>query len=105
NGGSHANRRLIKDKGVHAVSSAIGSELVRIRLPPFSTLGDLQPYDEEQVHQTYAHLAQSMNDEGIAYLHIGMNDELSRRTFAAIRANYSGTIILCNGLTPETAEE
>src|SRR5699024_11627255 len=83
----------------------IGSERVGIRFSPFSTLGDLQPYDEEKVHQTYVHLAQSKNDEAIAYLHIGMDDEIPRRTFDAIRANYSGTIILCNGLTPETAEE
>src|SRR5699024_4757140 len=104
-GGSTENRSRLTVEVVQAVSSAIGSERVGIRFSPFSTLGDLQPYNEEKVHQTYAHLAQSMNDEAIAYLHIGMNDEIPQRTFDAIRANYSGTIILCNGLTPETAEE
>ena len=104
-GGSTENRSRLTVEVVQAVSSAIGSDRVGIRFSPFSTLGDLQPYNEEKVHQTYAHLAQSMNDEAIAYLHIGMNDEIPQRTFDAIRANYSGTIILCNGLTPETAEE
>src|SRR5699024_3717783 len=48
---------------------------------------------------------QAMDDEDIAYIHVGMNDQIPQQTFDAIRRNYSGIIILCNGLTPETAEQ
>jgi len=104
-GGSIEDRSRLTTLIVQAISRAIGSEHVGIRFSPFSTLGDLQAYDEEKTHQTYTHLARTMEEEEIAYIHISANEQIPQQTFDAIRKSYSGIIILCNGLTPETAQE
>jgi len=68
-------------------------------------LGDLTGYGEEETQSTYAWLAQKLDELQIVYLHIAVNATIPEKTFQAIRENFSGTIILSNGLTPETAEE
>ncbi len=57
------------------------------------------------MHDTYTLLATELNNAGIAYLHIGVSAVIPQRTFDAIRHAFQSTIILCNGLTPETALE
>lgn len=104
-GESIEDRSRLTTLVVQAVSRAIGSEHVGIRFSPFSTLGDLKVYDEEKTHQTYTHLAQAMEAEEIAYIHISVNEQIPKQTFDAIRKSYSGIIIICNVLTPETAEQ
>jgi N-ethylmaleimide reductase len=104
-GGSIINRSRFAINVVQAVAQAIGKEKVGIRLSPFSKLGDLALYDEEETTDTYAWLAQSLNGLQIAYLHIAVNAPIPEKTFRAIRKNFSKTIILSNGLTPETGEE
>ncbi len=104
-GGNLANRSRFTVELVQAVANAIGSGKVGIRLSPFSELGDLLPYDEEETHNTYTWLAQSLNELQIAYLHIAVNAPIPERTFRSLRENFAGTIILSNGLTPETGEE
>jgi N-ethylmaleimide reductase len=101
-GGSVANRAQFAIKTVQAIAAAIGPDKVGIRFSPHSTLGDLAAYDEQEVHDTYALLASELN--GIAYLHIGVSAIIPQKTYDAIRTGFKGTIILCNGLTPETAE-
>lgn len=104
-GGDILNRTRFAVELTKAVANAIGSEHVGIRFSPFSTLGDLAAYDEAEVHKTYTYLAQQLNETGVAYLHIGVNAPIPEKTFEAIRNNFSGIIILCNGLTAETGEE
>jgi N-ethylmaleimide reductase len=101
-GGSIGKRSAFAVALAKEVAAAIGKEKVGIRFSPFSALGDLAAYDEEETHQTYAYLAGHMEEIGIAYLHIGVNAPIPQKTFDAIRAAFSGTLILCNGLTPET---
>lgn len=104
-GGTIENRaRLTLDiaKGIAAV---IGSEKTGIRLSPFSTLGDLQPYDSNETERTYAYLSQELDKLNIAYIHINANPAIPKQTYAVIRANFTGTIILCNNITPGTAEQ
>ena len=101
-GGSVEKRSKIVVALAKGIAEAIGKEKVGIRFSPFSALGDLAAYDEEETHQTYAYLAQRLEEIGIAYIHIGVNGPIPQKTFDAIRAAFSGTIILCNGLTPET---
>ena len=103
-GGNIANRARLAIRIVQAMAAAIGAGKVGVRFSPYSTLGDLQPYDEQEVHDTYALLAKELNTIGIAYLHIGVSAVIPQKTFDAIRGGFKGTIILCNGLTPETAE-
>lgn len=104
-GGSIANRSRLVIEVAQGIASAIGKEKVGIRFSPYSTLGDLEAYDADEVHETYAYLSDELNKIGIAYIHISANPEIPERTYTAIRHNFSNTIILCNGLTPETAEQ
>src|SRR5690554_6624894 len=83
---------------------AIGKDKIGIRFSPFSTLGDLQPYDKSEVHRTYAYLSSELNKLGIAYIHISANPNIPEETHKAIRSAFSNTIIYCNGFTSETAE-
>ncbi|MGY2134267.1 alkene reductase [Hymenobacter sp. HD11105] len=103
-GGSIANRARLALDLARETAAAIGPKKVGIRLSPFSSLGDLAAYPEQEVEETYAYLAQELNRIGVAYVHIAVNAVIPPALLAAIRAAYRGTIILCNGLTPETAE-
>jgi len=102
-GGSIKNRTRLAIRVVEDMAAAIGPDKVGIRFSPYGTLGDLLPYDEQEVYETYALLASELNMLGIAYLHVGVSAIIPQRTFDAIRQGFKGTIILCNGLTPETA--
>lgn len=104
-GGSIQARSKIVVELAAAIAGAIGKEKVGIRFSPFNTLGDLPLYAEEEVHETYRYLAGELEKTGITYIHLASNARIPRKTFDAIRAAFSGTIILCNGLTPETAEK
>jgi N-ethylmaleimide reductase len=103
-GGSIENRSRFTIEVTEAVVRVIGKDRTGIRLSPFSKLGDLAPYGEDETTATYAWLAQNLNELGIAYLHIAVNASIPEKTFEAIRKNFSQTIILSNGLTPETGE-
>lgn len=104
-GGSIENRgRLILEIAEEIVRT-IGKEKVGVRFSPFSTLGDLQAYDTEEVHQTYRYLSEKLNEIGIAYIHLSANPQIPQKTYEAIRSAFSNTLILCNNLTPETAEK
>lgn len=104
-GGSVANRAKFAIRTVQEIAAAIGPDKVGVRFSPFSTLGDLPGYDEQEVLDTYALLAAELNKADIAYLHIGVSAIIPQQTFDAIREGFKNTIILCNGLTPETGEE
>ena len=104
-GGSIANRAKFTLTAVRKAVEAIGKEKVGIRFSPFSTFNDMQPYAENDVHETYSYLAQELNKMEIAYIHIGANPAIPPRIMEAVRANFNGTIIICNGLTPESAEK
>lgn len=104
-GGTIENRVRFTLELISKVVNAIGRDKVGIRLSPFSTLGDLASYDEQEVQDTYYYLTKELNAFGLAYLHIGVNAPIPQSTFQTIRNNFTGTIILCNGLTPETAEQ
>ena len=104
-GGDIENRSRFTVQVVRAVANAIGKDKVGIRFSPFSKLGDLAPYDEDETTHTYAWLAEKLNELQIAYIHVAVNAPIPQETFQVIRQNFSGTIILSNGLTPETGEE
>jgi len=104
-GGSVENRsRFILDIA-EKIAFAIGSEKIGLRISPFSTLGDMPAYDETEVHQTYVYLAGKLNVTGIAYLHISDSPAIPEETHNGIRDAFSSTLIYCNGLTAESAEE
>jgi len=104
-GGTIENRSILTIEIAAKVAAEIGSEKVGIRFSPFSSLGDLQPYDKEDTHQTYTYLSSELNKLGIAYLHLSTNPDIPEKTYQAMRTAFDNTMIYCNGFTSETAEE
>lgn len=103
-GGSVENRSRLTLEIARKTADVIGKEKVGIRFSPYSTFGDLPAYHADDVHRTYRYLAEKLDEIGIAYMHISANPAIPQRTYDAIRSAFSRTIILCNGLTPQTAE-
>lgn len=101
-GGSVEKRARIVVELAKQISDAIGKEKVGIRFSPFSALGDLAAYDEQETHKTYAYLAEKLEEIGIAYIHVAVNVPIPQKTYDAIRTHFSGTTILSSGLTPES---
>jgi len=104
-GGSVLNRSKFTLEVLEAVVNAIGKDKVGIRISPFSTASDMQPYNEDEVNETYIHLATELNKMDIAYLHVGANPDIPQKTFDDLRMSFDNTIILSNGLTPESGEQ
>jgi len=104
-GGSIEKRAKLTLEVAEKAVAAIGNNKVGIRLSPFSKTGDLQPYDESEVHNTYAFLATELNKLKLTYIHLVMNPLIPQETIDVIRANFDGTIIKTGGFTPETAEQ
>ena len=104
-GGSVENRARFVVEMVNAITESIGKDKLGVRLSPYGTFNDQPVYDQEEVQQTYSHLAEQFNDAGILYVHLSTNPDAPEKTYQAIREKYNGIIIQCNGLTPETAEE
>jgi N-ethylmaleimide reductase len=103
-GGTIINRVKMTLQILENVVASIGKTKVGIRISPFSTTADMQPYNFEDVNETYRYLATEMDKLDIAYMHISANPNIPQQTFDAIRLAFKGTIILSNGLTPATAE-
>lgn len=104
-GGNLINRSRLIVEVTEAIAAAIGPDKVGIRFSPFSQLSDQQPYDTDEVHQTYTYLASELNKVGIAYIHLSTNPEIPDETYMAIRSMFDNAIIFCNGLTQQTAEQ
>jgi N-ethylmaleimide reductase len=104
-GGDLVNRTRLIVEITEAIAAAIGPDKVGIRFSPFSQISDQQLMDAEEVHQTYTYLASELNKIGIAYIHLSTNPEIPEKTYSAVRAGFTNTIIFCNGLTQQTAEQ
>lgn len=103
-GGSIQARSKFVIDLVEKTGSAIGYEKVGIRFSPFSTMGDLIAYREEDVISTYKYLAEKLGKLKIAYLHICLSPAVKDDFLSEIKKSFGRTLIICNGLTPETAE-
>lgn len=104
-GGSVEKRANFALEIAEHIAAEIGRERTGIRLSPFSNLGDLPDYDEQETHQTYTHLAEEFNKIGLAYLHIGLNPNIPQKTLKSVRTQYDGTLIYCNGLDKDAAQK
>jgi N-ethylmaleimide reductase len=103
-GGTMQKRARMAIETAGKIAAAIGAGKLGIRFSPFNTFNDQQPYPEADVHALYHYLAEEMNKLGLAYIHIAASPKIPSKTLHVIRQAFSGTIIQCNGLTPETAE-
>lgn len=104
-GGSIQKRAFFIIETAKKIAEKIGKDKVGVRFSPYSTFNDMQPYDAIEVQETYTYLASELNKLGIAYIHISYNPAIPEELMTAIRENFKGTLILCNGLNAETAEE
>lgn len=103
-GGSIEKRARLAIAVAENIAAEIGQERTGIRLSPFSNLGDLPDYGDKETHQTYTYLAQAFDKIGLTYLHLSLNPNIPEETLKAIRRQYSGTIVYCNGLDIEAAQ-
>jgi N-ethylmaleimide reductase len=104
-GGSLEERAKFAIDLVISIGNAIGYDKVGIRFSPFSTMGDLKAYETGEVVNTYRYLATQLGKLNIAYLHIGLSPAVNDDFLKGIKEAFGGTLIICNGLTPETAEQ
>lgn len=103
-GGSIINRAKFTLQVVERTVAAIGGSKVGIRISPFSATADMLPYNADEVVETYSHLAKEIDKMDIGYVHLGANPNTTQQTLDTIRSAFKGSIILSNGLSPETAE-
>jgi len=103
-GGNFKNRTKLTLEIVKDVIREIGANKLGIRFSPFSTLGDLQHYDEKEVENTYLYLAAELNKLNISYLHFVTSPQIKNEMMNAIRNTFDNTLILSSGFTSNSAE-
>ncbi|WP_343614744.1 alkene reductase [Novosphingobium sp.] len=112
-GGSVENRARLLLEVVDAVSAAIGSQRVGLRLSP---MGKSFGMDEADPEALFHHVIAELNKRELAYLHLveptvkgrEIATEIDPRAQALmrdIRASFSGPIILAGGYTRWNAEQ
>ena len=106
-GGSLANRLRFLDEVVTAMSDAIGSEKIGVRLAPLTTLNGTV---DDNPTETYTAVAALLNKHNIAYLHIAEADwddapVMPTAFKQALRDNFSGVLIYAGKYTVERAEQ
>jgi N-ethylmaleimide reductase len=104
-GGNLQNRSRFILEITEAIAAAIGPDKLGIRFSPYSQLSDQGAYDSDEVHETYTYLSHELNRIGIAYIHLSTNPDIPEKTCKSIRSAFTHTIIVCNGLTRQTAEQ
>jgi N-ethylmaleimide reductase len=96
-GGSPQNRARFTAEVIEAVADEIGAERVGVRISPGGTAGDMR---ENDTVGTYEALLGRIANLGIAYLHVLIDP--STQTFGALRALWSGTLVLNTGRDTDT---
>lgn len=92
-GGSCENRARLLFEVLQAVSDAIGSDKVGVRVSPLNSYNSMIDSDPVAL---YTWLAGALNDFNLAYLHVMRGDFLRQQTgevMTPIRANYRGVLI------------
>lgn len=106
-GGSIENRCRFVLEVAKATSEAIGPDRVGIRFSPNGAFNDILPYPE--VEETYAYLANGMNELGLVYIHLVDHSSLGtpavgEEVVSAIRKAFKGALILSGGYDKVRAE-
>lgn len=98
-GGSGEKRARFVIETAEAVADAIGGDRVGIRISPQGTASDIHETDSLA---TYTALVRGLEPLGLAYLHTIEPPELDPEVQAAIRSEWSGTVLLSTGFTDVT---
>lgn len=96
-GGSAQNRARLTAEIVEAVVDEVGAGRVGVRISPGNTAGDMRENDAVDV---YAALLERVAPLDIAYLHVLVDP--SAQTFGAIRALWTGPLVLNTGRETDT---
>lgn len=106
-GGSIANRVRFLEEIVDAVSEVMPVSRVGVRISPFTNYNSAL---DDQVEETYAHVASSLQKRGVGYLHVadvngwyGAPD--LEEILSILSGRYEGVIIANGGLDIEKAKE
>lgn len=105
-GGSVENRQRFLLETIDALTDAIGSSRVGVRISPFGRLYDLRSYPEEEA--TWKSVAKALNDRDLAFLHLNYQPTVETVPFPegfgeSFRSLYRGTMIGAGGFTAELA--
>lgn len=107
-GGSIENRLRFLLETADAVSTAIGSNRLGVRISPFGRLNDMRPFADEA--ETWLQTARELDVRNLAYVHL--SDQLTMGLegipdgFAArFCERFRGTLIAAGGFDREKAEE
>jgi N-ethylmaleimide reductase len=92
---------------VDAVSAAIGSRRVGLRISPYNRIFDMPAFEDEE--ETWLELAGQLSERDLAYVHISNRDAIvanDRGTdfLRRFRNTYRGTLILAGRYTKADAE-
>ena len=106
-GGSLENRARFVLEVVDAVTAAIGSDRVGIRLSPFGVFNDMPLYDD--MEEEYAWLAKQPNLAALAFIHLVDHSSMGAPNVpdsmkATFRKEFKGALILSGGYDAERAE-
>lgn len=86
----------------------IGKEKIGVRFSPYGVFNDMPAYDE--VDDTYAYLAEKLNDLDIVYVHVLDHSSMGTPPVPQgvkdiIRSKFKNTLISCGGFNHEKAED
>ncbi|MGI8466869.1 MAG: alkene reductase [Pyrinomonadaceae bacterium] len=103
-GGSFENRARFLFEIVDAVSGAIGSQRLGVKLSPSVPFNDMQDADAEEF---YPFIVQKLNKKNPAYLHIGFEETPETRInwHEKLRSIYNGVYFANGGFTRESGEK
>ncbi len=107
-GGSIENRCRFVLETAKAVVGAIGKDRVGIRVSPYGVASDMKHYPE--IDQTYAYLAEKLNEIGITYIHVVDHSAMGapsvpKEVKSLIKSKFSNTLILSGGYQLDAAEK
>ncbi len=112
-GGSIENRVRLLLEVVDAVTSAVGSDRVGVRLTP---LGRFMGMGDDTPEETFGYIADELNRRGLAYLHVvepAIVGTVADKDYdprwdtivRLIRARYTGVLMLAGGYDQAKAEQ
>ena len=104
-GGSIANRARLMLEVLDAVSSAIGSDRVGLRISPLNSFNSMSDSNPVAVA---SHLAEELNSRDLAYLHVMRADLFQQQkgdVLTPIRKIYKGTLVSNMGYDAKEANE
>ncbi|MEO6918747.1 MAG: zinc-binding dehydrogenase [Collimonas sp.] len=100
-GGSLAKRATFILETLEAMSAAIGSDRVGIKICPEMGFNDLK---DEQPVQTYSYLVEQLSGMKLAYLHVATS-KAAYDYHSLLRPLFKGVYLLGGGLSKEKAEQ